>query len=620
MKRFDICIRPAVAALALGGQSAPRRGGDKATARDHHGRLVIPASALRGALRIELERLLRGRDGDLKACSANRDEEANPDQPCNCPVCRLFGESGSATGTLRVEDAVLAEDPEGPEPTVVRPRVAVSRRTRTAADKLLGFMETTHLLQRERELRAPARLVARGPLDSPDDLDEDYRNLSAACSALRAIGGGRARGFGWVDCSVEERTEKPVQSKARSRECRNSALELRFEALAPLHFGQGRPIGFFQPSLRHAPGSAVRGAIAFALLEEGLCTAEDARFQELFGPATQVAFGSARLAGDVPSATRRKCRRNEHVFDDLVGELLRREAATRGMALALRPESACRVPGCGADKLVPSPYCDGAPRPLARVRTRTALNRRTGTSMDRKLYSVEAIEPATAKGEKGGEQPLILTAQVTGLGAAGAELLAKLDGRELWLGGKRSKGMGRCRLHLAEARQNGRREAEAAVAGMTAALETGWEALRSVVGQGWPERWLEAGEVPLAIVLVEPWCPRRPDESSRIELAAGPLLIGRGGPAGVRPLNAFLEISEEGRFGANESRRYGAPVERSGEVPPLEVAAAGSTYVYAVTGEALATRLDEWIQLGMQGQGLHRDIGWGRFVLRGPKF
>jgi hypothetical protein len=43
-------------------------------------------------------------------------------------------------------------------------------------------------------------------------------------------------------------------------------------------------------------------------------------------------------------------------------------------------------------------------------------------------------------------RPLRLFAEVRGVEPAVAALLAALDGHDVWLGGKRSKGMGRCRL------------------------------------------------------------------------------------------------------------------------------------------------------------------------------
>ncbi len=294
-------------------------------------------------------------------------------------MCRLFGQSGTAAGSLRLSDAVLVSDDgdDGAADAVdLRPRVAVGRQRRAAVDKLLGFLETTPPLGRNRpaELRADAWLVDDG------DPEDDLRSLRAACAALRGLGGSRARGLGWVRCDLVELDEPPPDTSAAKSHHRDAAtaagvLRLSFEALEPLHLGLGPPVGYFQPSRRYALGSTVRGAVAFALLENGLCQGDDPVFQRLIAEAS---FGSARLADDRPSVTRRRCRPAGHVFDDLAAELLRRRAAKAGLALAVNPEGTCVKPGCPAVKAVPETYPEGVAPPRVRVRTRTALNRRTG--------------------------------------------------------------------------------------------------------------------------------------------------------------------------------------------------------------------------------------------------
>jgi CRISPR-associated protein Csm3 len=611
MKTFDILIRPDAAALSLGGYSAPRLGGDKATARDMDNRPVVPASALKGALRLELERLLRGRDGTALVCSANRDESDPGAPPCPCPICRLFGEPGRATGTLRLDDAVLAE--EAAEEPALRPGVGVSRTTGSVVDKHLTFVETTGDLGEGACFRARARLVPRGDLDRDEPLEEDWQNLSAACAALRAIGGGKARGLGWVDCEVSALEEAPEAPVVQGSTSGSGSVTLRFEALAPLHFGFGRQLGFFQGTHRHAAGSTVRGALAFALLESDRSLATDPGFQRLFDPAAGASFGAARIEGDVASATRRKCRPEGHVFDDLVGELIRREAARSGLALAVMERGGCAHPGCHATKVQPSDFRAGAPQVRSRVRTLTALNRLTGTSMDRKLYSIEALEPRLWRAET--TEPLILTSEVRGLDSAGAALLRRFSGLDVWLGGKRSKGTGRCRLTVDEAPGPDLAAVQRSIEALGAALREGWEVLATAAGLALRGRILGETELPLAIVLREPWQPSASNGHGEPALGQGPL-----GEAGLRLFDVFVLLSEEGRFGANEADRYrAAEGVLRGEEPPQRVAAAGSVYVYTVQRDVLAARLSDWLALGLDGSGSHRELGWGRFTIRGPE-
>ncbi len=613
MKSFEIVVRPDTSALAIGGRSAPEHGGDKATARGTDGRLLIPATALRGALRIELERLLAGRTPEAPACSANR--QADAEEPCRCPVCRLFGREGLEAGALRLNDAVLA-DAENPR-VVVRPRVAVSRRSRTAVDKHLGFVETSDLLDRDSAFRARAWLVPE-PSDDPEAQIEEHRgNLQAACAALRAIGGGKSSGLGWLECSIEGWKKAGSQSNGGSGYQGPAApgLRLRFEALAPLHLGQGAAIGYFQRTGDHAAGSTVRGALAFALLEQGLCRPEDEGFQQLFGPDSTASFGSARLAGDRPSATRYQCRPQEHVFDDLVGEVLRRCAADRGIALALGPGGACPRQGCRPVKVIPAARPSGLAPVRVSVRTRTAVNRRTGTAMDRKLFTHEVLEPVIDDGTEV-PKPLVLAADVWGLGSEAFRTLTRLHRQQVWLGGKRSQGMGACFLQLEELGRGAEAAAGRRAEELASVVRKGWESLAKVAGLG-KQRLIGRKEAVLALVLTEPWLPE--GELTSEKLRHGPL--EPEDPAGRRPrlLARFIEIAEQGRFGALEARRYGATGKVfQGEVTPREVVAAGSIYVYAMGRKVLEANLERWLEDGRHGSGQNRQLGWGRFVVRGP--
>lgn len=602
MKRFEIVLKPQDAALSVGGQSSPRFGGHKATARDAAGRLVIPATALRGALRVELERLLRGLDPPTPVCSANKDDAAIDDKPCECPVCRLFGRGGTATGTLRLEDALFHGGDVDAEDVVMRPQVAVSRTTGTAAEDHLLFQETSPVFPRD-DLQAPtfrarAVWVRRGSADGKKEREEDLRNLRAACRALRAVGSGKARGLGWVECSLEETEDasEATPSGAALSEDPGTSLELVFKARAPLHIGAGPPLGGYHFTRRYAPASTVRGAVAFALLEQGLAEPEDEAFQEL---AQATAFGSARPAGLDPCLTRRRCRPERHVFDELVAQVVRRRAAEHGVALAVVGPP-CPQEGCKADKAEPTDWAQKGSEPFVRVRTRTALNRRTGTSMDAKLYAQEVLENRP-------ETPLRLVAQVELLSPAARTLLAKLHGREVWLGAKRSKGQGRCRLQVRPATSPNTDSARETVASLTRALQEGWSAVRRAV-PGFEGELLPAGHSALALVLTEPWKPANGGGA-----AAGPL-----GPevaaAGGTVLASFHRTEEVGGFEIVEAGRWGR--KRSGERRATPHVAVGAVYVYQLPETALDEHLDAWLRQGTEGSA---PFGHGRFRLRGPE-
>jgi CRISPR/Cas system CSM-associated protein Csm3 (group 7 of RAMP superfamily) len=589
VKRLAIEVRPRQSGLLVGGRTDSKRGADDATARDLQGRLVLPASALRGALRIELERLLRGRGATACRASGPRDPD---DRSCTCPICRLFGSEGAGTGTLRLDDARLI----GKERIVdLRPRIAVGRKTGTVSHQLLGFADTGEVEAGDDGFfRATASIV---PLDAGDEdgaLEQDVQYLAAACRALGALGGGKSRGLGWVDCQLVELPERAVEAV---RPPAGDSLSIRFEAVAPLLFGSGRPLGYFHPTLRHAPASTVRGALAFALLEQGIADAGEPGFQTLFGPHAAASFGSARPAGDLPSATRRKCRPQEHLFDDLVGEIVRREAAACGVALAARPEATCPVAGCVPAKVAPAPEGSAADALVLRLHTRTAINRRTGTSLDARLFSVELVEPWLAGDE---ERPLVLRADLHGLVPEAAELLARLDGRQVSLGGKRSQGLGRCDVSLGAAAPASVDDARAAVEELDRELRAAWG--DAAGDAGLPAGPLPEHQRPVAVVLTEPWTPAQLQDLAR-------------GPLPTDPRHAFVAFHPVGRFGAVEAHRWqaGDHVE-VGELPPTTAAQAGSTWVYWIDADVLERRLGEWLGRGRHGEG---PLGEGRFLIRG---
>lgn len=96
---------------------------------------VIPGSSIKGVLRTELERLLRGCSVDVctipDVCYSSRWLSDNPERKGKevdpCLVCQIFG-SGGNSSPVRVRDATAAG-----KMTVVRDGVAIYRKTRKAA-------------------------------------------------------------------------------------------------------------------------------------------------------------------------------------------------------------------------------------------------------------------------------------------------------------------------------------------------------------------------------------------------------------------------------------------------------------------------------------------------------
>jgi CRISPR-associated protein Csm3 len=86
---------------------------------------IIPGSSLKGVLRTELERLLKGLDIDVctvpDVCKTKKRIVET-----ECPVCLLFG-GGELAGSVRIKDATANR-----QKTSIRDGVAIERKTRKA--------------------------------------------------------------------------------------------------------------------------------------------------------------------------------------------------------------------------------------------------------------------------------------------------------------------------------------------------------------------------------------------------------------------------------------------------------------------------------------------------------
>ena len=148
MKAFKLKLR-IKSSLLVGGYNSPGLF-DLATARDPNGVPLIPASAIKGALRIEFEKIAK-LDCENRICNM-------PDNPCGtenpCIVCSIFGSPG-LEGKLRFHEAKISEDLQklfskregsGYKPTglgyATRYGVAISRKRRSAVENMLFNVET----------------------------------------------------------------------------------------------------------------------------------------------------------------------------------------------------------------------------------------------------------------------------------------------------------------------------------------------------------------------------------------------------------------------------------------------------------------------------------------------
>jgi CRISPR/Cas system CSM-associated protein Csm3 (group 7 of RAMP superfamily) len=569
-------------------------GADLATARRFDGeRFVpyIPGTALRGAVRLQLEALLRG-DGQSAVGPYPLDAETAA-RNLDDPVARLFGYSGpkdervgSLEGKLRFGDALPVDPGRAADALRVRPGLEIDDQTFSAADRKLFFREVADV---------GTDLVFRAPLDLRDVSKEDKRYLRAAVEATDALGAGKAKGGGAIEIRWIEGEEKAgavVQGEPASR------ARLVITLREPAHFGDGGPLGNHHATRTYIPGATIRGAIAWTLLNHKKITPEEPAFRALFLEPGSASFGDA-LPVDSPNgepeilaATRRE-ERGTHATDDVLVRELSRERigrllASQGSPLVLRGDD-------GDRRFDPVPEARPARGLVKTTRTRVSIDRQTGASADGKLFTIEQIEPVMAGG-----QPARLVSWIEGIPEAGAALLAKLEGLPVGLGAGRNHGLGQALLELRFEKSMPGGDAAKRVRGLSGAIDRETKSLASRVG-------LKVSDLPpkalyLALVAQSDYVPT--SEKDRHPLAE----LGPGEPlCKSQPVRCFLRSGAAGGFDERPDRS--SPLKDL-----LPAIGAGSVFVYEVESAALAG-IDGALAILRRGVGHRVECGCGRFSL-----
>lgn len=173
------------------GESAPGEL-DMGVLKDAEEKPIIPGSSLKGVLRSEMEKLLKGLW--KKTCTPDNDNLCPAGKECT--VCLLFGGREYA-GSIRIRDAVTDT-----RKTLVRDGVKIERSSRKAARGAFYQLEVV-----------PRGMVFKGriTIENPklkiegEEKEYDYAKLGALLGTIRffnatskSLGGGISRGFGEV--------------------------------------------------------------------------------------------------------------------------------------------------------------------------------------------------------------------------------------------------------------------------------------------------------------------------------------------------------------------------------------------------------------------------------------
>jgi len=601
--------------LLVGGRRAPARGIDQTTLHrfEEDGWVpYIPATALRGAVRMQLEALLRGAGREATTPypldEGLADEAALPDDR----VARIFGYSGrrleragGRSGRVRLTDAMPCDGQAAARSIAIRPGVEIDDRYGTAEDHKLYH----------REVADPGSepLHFRARLDH-DGLDEDdLRVLRAAVETTTALGAAKASGGGYVAIRwVADETSPPSTTVVRTGgRARRARITLRLRE--PMHLGAGGPIGNYQATRTHVPGSTLRGAIAWALIRRDRRVTESPGFQELFvDEERRASFGDALAA--VPGAgtpvvvpvTRRKRRPGADEVDLLPSELARQVVHEALEAAASTPNAWLRGEAAEAKlEEIPARPAAGV---LRTVRTRVSIDRELGTAAEGRLFSIEQIEAASLLASSAGARswPTTFVAEVRGLTPLGADLLASLDGVPLLVGAGRHHGLGAvsARIELDDTVEDEGAIARSRVERLTAEVTDRVEDYAARCGVERPQL---GGDAVLALVAMSDFV-----RDSGVDHP----LAGVSPRAG-QPVRTFLV---PGTVGGYDQRKQSG---KDGEGEPLKplhpAVGVGSIYVYRVPKAALEEVLEAALGPLADGVGGCRESGCGRFAVLEPE-
>lgn len=191
-------------ALCVGAGGSSGSLADKPIVRNAEGKLLIPASQLKGRLRHECEKLAKGLGWQIftspnaeTLCPTEEQVEEQFKQiyqidgyrGYHCFVSQIFG-NPILPSRIIVDDLICEENPEN-LPEVLRPGVTINRSRRTAEEKKLYFLETSP---------ANAQLKFKGAIHflQPDCPLYAKTLIIAALHHIHALGGSKSAGLGWL--------------------------------------------------------------------------------------------------------------------------------------------------------------------------------------------------------------------------------------------------------------------------------------------------------------------------------------------------------------------------------------------------------------------------------------
>ncbi len=421
MKIFKLSLRT-ISPLLVGGVTFDPVFDAVSAIRDD--KYIIPASVIKGALRIEFEKFLTliGEKVDIKwedePYKSTRENGGNP------IISSLFGGDGHE-GALRFNDLTSAEKVKE-KPMIPRPQVTISRRLGTAVPQKLFFRKFV-----------PPDVNFEGKIEVRHQLPDDTLKVwNSFCKYIQqvdlSIGNSKTYGMGKVKLNISESSlshRHIAPENAFSGEWKLFKVEIKLEE--PLNLGYRR-FRYILPTLRFIPGSTIRGAIAYALLNIGINGQDIANY--FLNNQKLLRFSNFYYKSNTPllnTLKKEKGGGDRPPKDLLLHEfLLLKHLNNTG---ELHKELYEWVNGTEINPFVPidSPDPQGFKLQLF---TRLTVDRDTGAAFHGRLYTIEAIMPDNAK--------------FLGIIYMPENLQKLLRDLQLLIGGRKSKGFGKARITI----------------------------------------------------------------------------------------------------------------------------------------------------------------------------
>lgn len=163
-----------------------------------HNEPIIPASTIKGKMRDNFARLT----GNCPSSSVGQGKH------CYCPVCSIFGARGFQPSRIYVQDFRFDKDSQKEQPKAdlsIRMGTAVDRYRRVAEDEALYKAQVVENKYEKKDDKQIVDAVFTGNIEvyfTPDTIKYE-KDLRLALKMIETIGGGKSRGFGFVEVEVK---------------------------------------------------------------------------------------------------------------------------------------------------------------------------------------------------------------------------------------------------------------------------------------------------------------------------------------------------------------------------------------------------------------------------------